>query len=119
MLTTATIKRFLLVGFGRIHAKSIASSILGLLIVSLVISGCAMVGPDYVKPAAPEPEQWMESNEPEIKTQDADFSKWWTVFNAPVLNDLTQAAYQQNLSLQIAGLRIYESRAQLGIAFGF
>jgi len=119
MLTTAIIKRFLLVGFGRIHAGSIASTTLGLLIVSLVISGCAMVGPDYVKPTAPEPEQWMESNKPEIKTQDADFSKWWTVFNDPVLNDLIQAAYQQNLSLQIAGLRIYESRAQLGIAFGF
>jgi NodT family efflux transporter outer membrane factor (OMF) lipoprotein len=41
------------------------------------------------------------------------------VFNDPILNDLVQAAYQQNLPLQIAGLRIYEARAQLGIAFGF
>ncbi len=32
---------------------------------------------------------------------------------------MIEAAYQQNLTLQIAGLRIYEARAQLGIAFGF
>jgi NodT family efflux transporter outer membrane factor (OMF) lipoprotein len=95
------------------------SAIFGLFIVSIVISGCTMVGPDYVKPDAPEPEKWMASNEPEIKSQEADFSEWWTVFNDPVLDDLIQAAYQQNLPLQIAGLRIYEARAQLGIAFGF
>jgi NodT family efflux transporter outer membrane factor (OMF) lipoprotein len=84
-----------------------------------MISGCAMVGPDYVKPEVPEPEKWMESNEPGISTGEADFSEWWTVFKAPVLNELIQSAYQQNLPLQIAGLRIYEARAQLGIAFGF
>jgi NodT family efflux transporter outer membrane factor (OMF) lipoprotein len=119
MLTTATINRSFCGECRRLHVKSMASAILGLLIVSVMIGGCAMVGPDYVKPAAPEPEKWLESNQPEIKTQDADFSEWWTVFNDPVLNDLIQAAYQQNLPLQIAGLRIYEARAQLGIAFGF
>jgi len=119
MQTAASIKRFSFMGLGRIHAGSLATATLGLLIVSLVLSGCAMVGPDYVKPKAPEPEQWLESNDPDIKSQDADFSQWWTVFKDPVLDNLVQAAYQQNLSLQIAGLRIYEARAQLGIAFGF
>ena len=119
MPTTAIIKGLSFVGFGRTLTRSIIPTTLGLLIVSLVISGCAMVGPDYVKPAAPEPEKWLESNDPEIKTQDADFSAWWTILNDPVLNDLVQAGYQQNLPLQIAGLRIYEARAQLGIAFGF
>jgi NodT family efflux transporter outer membrane factor (OMF) lipoprotein len=90
-----------------------------LLLFLLLISGCAMVGPDYVKPDAPEPENWLESNEPEIQTEDTNVRDWWIVFNAPVLNDLIEAAYQQNLPLQIAGLRIYEARAQLGIAFGF
>jgi NodT family efflux transporter outer membrane factor (OMF) lipoprotein len=119
MLTTSIIKRRLFVVLGRMHAKSIASTILGLLIVTFVISGCAMVGPDYVKPTAPEPEKWLDSNEPGFKTEETNFSDWWTVFNDPVLNDLIEAAYQQNLPLQIAGLRIYEARAQLGIAFGF
>ena len=78
-----------------------------------------MVGPDYVKPTTQEPQEWLVSGDPKIESQDADFSKWWAVFNDPVLNELIQAAYQQNLPLQIAGLRIYEARAQLGIAFGF
>jgi len=85
----------------------------------LWLGGCAMVGPDYVKPTPPEPEKWLESSDPKIESQKAEFKEWWTVFNDPVLNELVQAAYQQNLPLQIAGLRIYEARAQLGIAFGF
>jgi outer membrane protein TolC len=78
-----------------------------------------MVGPDYVKPVAPEPEKWLESSSPKIASKEVDFSDWWTVFDDPVVNQLVEAAYNQNLTLQIAGLRIYEARAQLGIAFGF
>ena len=103
----------------RVSHKPIASAVLGLIMMTLLISGCTMVGPDYVKPEPPEPEQWLESNDPKIKSKEADFSDWWTVFKDPVLNDLVQAAYQQNLPLQVAGLRIFEARAQLGIAFGF
>jgi NodT family efflux transporter outer membrane factor (OMF) lipoprotein len=81
------------------------------------MSGCA-VGPDYVKPAATEPEQWLEQNDDRVTTETEDFGQWWTVFNDPVLNSLIQRAYQQNLSLRIAGIRIMEARAELGIAFG-
>ncbi len=90
-----------------------------LIALAIVFSGCTLVGPDYVKPTAQEPKQWLESTDPKIESKEVDFSDWWTVFSDPVLNDLIQAAYQQNLPLQIAGLRIYEARAQLGIAFGF
>jgi len=38
--------------------------------------------------------------------------------NHPVLNDLIKMAYQQNLDLQVAGLRVLEARAQLGLATG-
>ena len=99
--------------------NSIKSAMSGLLLVMLISGGCTMVGPDYVKPEPPAPEDWMESSDPKIQSKEADFSDWWTVFNDPILNDLIQAAYEQNLPLQIAGLRIYEARAQLGIAFGF
>jgi NodT family efflux transporter outer membrane factor (OMF) lipoprotein len=78
-----------------------------------------MVGPDYVKPIVPEPVKWLESDKTEIKTAEMDFSRWWTVFKDPVLNRLVNAAYQQNLPLQIAGVRILEARAQMGIAVGF
>ena len=112
-------RKFALAAKTRSRSKSTATALLGLLMVVLVMSGCTMVGPDYVKPEAPEPEKWLESTDPKIESKETDFSEWWAVFNDPILNDLIQAAYQQNLPLQIAGIRIYEARAQLGIAFGF
>src|SRR5205823_2461776 len=45
-------------------------------------------------------------------------SLWWKSFNDPALNNLVELAYRQSLSLQIAGLRIVEARAQFGIATG-
>jgi NodT family efflux transporter outer membrane factor (OMF) lipoprotein len=90
----------------------------GLIAITLLISACSMVGPDYVKPTAPEPEKWLESTDPQIESKSADFSQWWTVFNDPILNTLIETAYQQNLTLQNAGIRIVEARAQLGIAIG-
>jgi NodT family efflux transporter outer membrane factor (OMF) lipoprotein len=119
MLAHSIIKTHGLVARGSIFGKSTKSVIFCLLALAFVISGCTLVGPDYVKPTAQEPTQWLESANPKIENTEVDFSDWWTVFSDPVLNELIQAAYQQNLPLQIAGLRIYEARAQLGIAFGF
>ena len=92
--------------------------IFGLVIsFALLLTGCA-VGPDYIRPEAPEPQKWLEEKDPLIKSEPADFGRWWTVFNDPVLNTLVEMASQQNLSLRIAGIRILEARAQLGIAIG-
>lgn len=104
------------IGSGRRHP---AIFWVGMAAMILVVSGCTMVGPDYVKPTVPEPVEWMASDNPEIVSREADLSRWWMVFNDPVLNTLVESAYQQNLNLQIAGLRILEARAQLGIAVGF
>jgi len=80
-----------------------------------ITSGCAMVGPDFVKPEAPVLDDWTETQAPGLSAGEADYSNWWRVFDDPVLNNLVKMAYEQNLSLQIAGIRIYEARAQLGI----
>ena len=119
MPATSIIKNLNLVKPGRIFNKSTRSVLFGLVALTILFSGCTMVGPDYVKPTAQEPKQWLESSDPKIESKEGDFKDWWIVFSDPVLNELIQAAYQQNLPLQIAGLRIYEARAQLGIAFGF
>ena len=102
----------------RSNTRHFTLVMLGSLTLVLVIGGCTMVGPDYVKPTAPEPQEWLESRDPKIESKAADFSTWWTVFNDPILNTLVKSAYQQNLSLQVAGIRILEARAQLGIAIG-
>ncbi len=93
-------------------------SLAGLLAVTLVVSGCTTVGPDYVRPPGPVAEQWIDIEDPRIKAEPAELIDWWTVYNDPVLTFLVEAAYKQNLTLQIAGLRILEARAQLGIAVG-
>ena len=82
-----------------------------------LLSGC-MVGPDFVKPDAQVEKEWLQQQETRIKSEPADFSDWWTVFDDPLLNRLIDLASQQNLDLQNAGLRILEARAQLGIAIG-
>ncbi len=89
-----------------------------LLALVFMCGGCTMVGPDYVKPTAPAPEEWLESTEAADETREMDFSTWWQVFDDPILNDLVESAYRQNLTLQAAGIRILEARAQLGIAIG-
>ncbi len=107
---------------GPLHVLRVRSlslhSLAGLLAVTLVVSGCTTVGPDYVRPLGPVAEQWIDIEDPRIKAEPAELIDWWTVYNDPVLTFLVDAAYKQNLTLQIAGLRILEARAQLGIAVG-
>lgn len=99
-----------------VHQTAVTTLLL--LTFLLLLGGCTMVGPDYVKPTAPEPEEWLESPEAEAEVEKFDFSAWWQVFNDRVLDTLVESAYRQNLTLQVAGIRILEARAQLGIAIG-
>ena len=77
-----------------------------------------MVGPDFQTPEAPVADQYLQRDSRSIEEREADTRNWWQVFNDPVLDKLIQTAYQENLSLRIAGLRVLEARAQLGIAAG-
>jgi NodT family efflux transporter outer membrane factor (OMF) lipoprotein len=98
--------------------KMFRPMVFGMLVAMLLLSGCTMVGPDFVKPDAPVQTEWLQARSTEIKTEPADYRDWWTVFNDPVLNNLVEEAYRQNLTLQIAGLRIFQTRAQLGVLIG-
>jgi NodT family efflux transporter outer membrane factor (OMF) lipoprotein len=101
-----------------LNRQKLPQCLIGMIPLLLLFSGCAMVGPDYIKPPAPEQKAWIEHADPKIKAEPTDLAKWWLVFDDPVLNSLVEQAYQQNLPLRIAGLRILEARAQLGIASG-
>jgi NodT family efflux transporter outer membrane factor (OMF) lipoprotein len=76
------------------------------------------VGPNYKRPPAPVAEHWIDADDVRIHSTASDDSHWWTVFNDPVLDDLVQSAYRQNLTLREAGFRVLSARAQLGIAIG-
>ena len=87
-------------------------------ILILLMSGCTMLGPDFQRPEANVSNDWVSDENSTLNKESTDFKEWWTVFNDPILNGLINTAYQQNLDLQIAALRILEARAQLGIATG-
>jgi len=82
----------------------------------LAVSACTTLGPDFETPDADLLETWDEQGQSLSAGQEPE--NWWASFNDPVLDQLVQIAYQQNLPLQISGLRILEARAQLGIAIG-
>ncbi|MBW2571249.1 MAG: hypothetical protein JRE61_02475, partial [Deltaproteobacteria bacterium] len=84
---------------------------LSLLLLTMLLTACTTLGPDFVKPTAPVEEKWIETKDPQVKAESADHSAWWKVFNDPVLDNLIEIASEQNLSLRVAGLRILESRA--------
>ena len=88
------------------------------LAATIALSGCA-VGPKFVKPAAPLDAAWKAPPDTnQAFTPAPGDTAWWRAFNDPTLDSLIAIAYRQNLSLQVAGLRIYEARARLGIATG-
>jgi NodT family efflux transporter outer membrane factor (OMF) lipoprotein len=76
------------------------------------------VGPDYRKPAAPVAESWIDAADSRVSEESPALDQWWTVFNDPVLDRLIHQAATQNLTLQQAGFRVLQARAQLGIVHG-
>ena len=85
-----------------------------------VISACTTLGPDYEEPSVAWLQKWQPSAYAESTDQteqkQVDLRFWWHLFNDPILNRLIDKARRENLQLRIAGLRVFESRAQLGIA---
>jgi NodT family efflux transporter outer membrane factor (OMF) lipoprotein len=89
-----------------------------LLCSMFVLTACTAVGPEYVQPEAPLPASWQPTSDTGLSATEYELVEWWEVFNDPVLNRFVDLSHEQNLTLELAGLRVLESRAQLGIATG-
>lgn len=89
----------------------------GAALVALTAAGCPIT-PKFVTPQVPLNGTWSAASDPRLATKIAADAAWWRTFDDPALDRLIDLAYHQNLSLQVAGLRILEARAQLGIAIG-
>jgi NodT family efflux transporter outer membrane factor (OMF) lipoprotein len=86
---------------------------------SLLLLGACAVGPDYTEPEADVQTGWTETGSTLVNSKAALDPRWWeTAFADPVLNELTNNALQQNLTLRSAGLRVLQSQQQLAIAVG-
>ena len=90
----------------------------------LCLSGCTSfsdyvhhgfkVGPEYTGAKAAVAPGWIDATDLRVRSDAADLSRWWCVFNDPVLNDLVNHAYNQNINLKEYGTRILQARASTG-----
>src|SRR6516225_5576472 len=86
--------------------------------VLTALGGCE-VGPNYKPPELHTPSTWVAppTTQASITVQEPlQVEQWWTTFNDPQLDSLIRRAVRSNLNLQIAGERIRQARANLGIA---
>jgi NodT family efflux transporter outer membrane factor (OMF) lipoprotein len=80
-----------------------------------------MVGPDYKEPKLSIADHWMQTSSNKkapVTNEISQHVNWWKVFSDPTLTSLINQGYHDNLSLQIAGVRVLQSRAQLAQSVG-
>ncbi len=76
------------------------------------------VGPTYFRPVGPVEPEWINADDPQVRSESDVETQWWRQFNDPVLDQLILQAYEQNLSLREAGFRVLASRAAYNITVG-
>ena len=69
-------------------------------------------------PEAPLATEWQQSGDARVANAPPDDATWWRTLNDPVLSALIEIAPAQNPTVQIAGVRVLQARAQLGAAIG-
>jgi NodT family efflux transporter outer membrane factor (OMF) lipoprotein len=84
----------------------------------LIAVGCTTLGPEFETPDATVATTWQVDDETIMSASQDDMARWWEALDDNVLNALIGVAMAQNLPLQISAIRIFEARAQLGIAAG-
>lgn len=77
-----------------------------------------MVGPDYQEPQKNIADHWLQTSHSKVKTTPIQNADWWRTFHDPTLTSLIYQGYQNNLTLQIAGVRVLQTRAQLAQSVG-
>ena len=87
--------------------------------VAVLVSGCAVVGPDYVTPTLPEtevPNRWTSRTDIPPETEEsaeklAQGGPWWTELSDSALNQLVTEAFRSSPSLEAAVARLQQSRS--------
>ena len=94
-----------------------ARSLAALATIAALVSGC-MVGPDYVRPTAPEAPAFKEASGWKLgEPKDlAPRGAWWDAFADPDLDALVQQVAADNLTVQVAAARVREAQASVRVA---
>lgn len=84
-----------------------------ILVSSTLLSACA-VGPNFEAPEPALPQQWRATT----ATNDAVEREWWKQFNDATLDALVERALASNAQVQVATLRVVQSRLVRGVEAG-
>jgi multidrug efflux system outer membrane protein len=105
-------------GTGAIEMLSVVVPVrlLALASVGILSAGC-LVGPNYMRPQMPTPQQFRFVERAQAESL-AD-APWFQVFDDPALQALIKDAIANNLDLRAAVARVEEMRARAGIARSF
>jgi NodT family efflux transporter outer membrane factor (OMF) lipoprotein len=109
-------KRMQLFSNKRLNKNLAGAAIIGTL---WMFSGCATVGPEYVKPETATPDRWHTELREGLRSQPMDpetLAKWWKTLNDPVLTGLIEQAVTGNLDVRASAARLREARAKRGIS---
>ncbi|MEE4254156.1 MAG: efflux transporter outer membrane subunit [Desulfuromusa sp.] len=107
-------------GLSGYQIQLLPSRILSILLIFIVLiaTGCAAVGPDYVRVEPEAPDRWQAPLQAGISGEKPDLndlSHWWTRLQDPQLAELERRASQGSLDLKEAQARIREARSMRGI----
>ncbi len=82
--------------------------------ITFLLSGCFLMGPDYKKPDANIPDQWVHQiNQVEENNVNIPYLAWWESYNDPTLNELIKEGLKANNSIQIAIANLEAAQGQL------
>jgi NodT family efflux transporter outer membrane factor (OMF) lipoprotein len=89
-------------------------------LASLVLAGCASVGPDYGPPSTTTPATWTGLDRGTATAGEAtdpgDLSQWWQRLGDPLLSELVAEALRASPDLRSAQSRLREARARRTVA---
>lgn len=89
------------------------------LLASGGLTGCTLLGPDYRASPPAAPADWSRAAESATVARveaPGDLSRWWQVFQDPLLSELVAEALRANLDLASAQTRLREARARRTVA---
>lgn len=79
--------------------------------LTLALSGCSALGPDYARPGTTLPGAYTEAASADAQAQVE--REWWKLFKDPILDDLVDKSLGRNFDLQAAVARVEEAEAAL------
>jgi len=94
--------------------RGFSRPILPAIMLGLMLTGCAAVGPNYTKVEPKAPKRWhtkLENGLSACRLNPETLAHWWTVFRDPELSSIEKRAVEGNLNLKESRARVREARA--------